>query len=157
MGSQSHSGWITLLALGLLTSIPQKTGAQGRLWPELITNDQECIDCHPDQVEAWRSSAMGRGFKVFKALHDKAPETLRAELKHPHTRNQYRVYQRTSPSGELTFRFEQRRGPLRVSHDAYAMIGAQHAQTFLWESEGALFELPLTQYLSRRNATSQVR
>ena len=93
---------------------------------------------------------MGQSFRLLETSHaptmssTPAPTRVLSELTHPRSRMRYRV---TSQAERLTF--HQRQGAIQDARNAYAVIGGQHAQTYLWRDADALFEAPLTLYGSR--------
>ncbi len=106
----------------------------------IAASEEACADCHPDTVERWRASPMGRSVGPIPS-----EAVTRTEVLHAASGLRYSV--ETTPGG---LRF----GEHASGHDdlrtAVQTIGSgNHTRSFLWRRGPRLFELPLTWYRGR--------
>ncbi|MCK6570949.1 tetratricopeptide repeat protein [Myxococcota bacterium] len=118
-------------------------------WPALRASEADCEDCHPDEVNAWRASAMGRSLLSYTdgpALR-RGVERPRAERTHPKTGQRFAVA--LDAGGRPVFSEPSALGAAkRVA--AYLIGSGAHTRSYLWSEGDALFEAPLTWYPQRR-------
>ena len=106
-----------------------------------------CIDCHQAEYESYLQTAHSRSFSGV----DVDAEPPSAELQHARSSRSYRIYRR---DGQL-----RHRELLHTSSDAALELGDHplryvvgsgiHARTYLIESDGFLFESPVTWYAAK--------
>ncbi len=124
--------WLIAFALGCQSEAPTppepatpKTGAAPEAAPE-------CEDCHPDEVEAWRASPMGRSAGPY------AGKLPKAEVVHPVTGATYSFEQGA---------FSERTPGHTETRRATGFIGSgSHTRSFVWSEGETDYELPLTWY-----------
>ena len=111
------------------------------------TGDAVCFDCHQDEWEGFQEHGMARSF--YKMTPDAAVEDFTASpLWHPASGFHYRVY---ASNGEF-FQEEYRLNKNNVkTHQLirrmdYVVGSGNAARTYLTESNGRLYEMPLTWY-----------
>ena len=47
-------------------------------WSEILDHEDTCADCHPQVVEAWESSPMGRSFQLIdRTVHSRSDPSLK--------------------------------------------------------------------------------
>ena len=110
-------------------------------WRELTDLDETCADCHPKVVEIWRQSPMGSSFKRLPIKRSESAPRLLYQITHKETGHRYSV---TDHGGALLFK--QAKGEVSDERWGQIAIGGTHAETYLWASDDALFEAPLTRY-----------
>ncbi|MEZ4472975.1 MAG: hypothetical protein R3F60_19760 [bacterium] len=121
------------------------TAAPARAEP----GDEVCADCHPDEVEAFRATGMGRSMApVADAPVIEAGGPV--EVAHPVSGFRYTVYR--DEAGRLWQEERLIADPTRVRRlEARYVIGSgNHGRSYAGLRDGTLVELPLTWY-SRRN------
>ncbi len=109
-----------------------------------------CADCHPDKVDGFASTGMGRSLyrpKDRPPIEDFTPE--KATVVHPISQRRYRAY--IDPDGrwwqEETFGDTAHRHRVEVE---YVVGSGNHTRSYLGRVEDELVQLPLTWYSERR-------
>ena len=97
-----------------------------------------CADCHPELVDSWAQTPMGRSFAPAAAFPDTPASAV-----HPDSRLSYAVDAR----GRFRALETERQA-------AYAVGSGTHARTWIWRDGPGLFELPLTWFSDGRWALS---
>lgn len=109
-------------------------------WAAWDAVDDQCADCHPDVVDAWRASPMGRS---LAAAPFAAPSGLPHSQRHPQSGVEYTAQARPG-SLTVTGRAGEATGTRAATH---VMGSGMHTQSFLWrDAAGAHRVLPLTWY-----------
>lgn len=103
-------------------------------WLAITAADEQCADCHPDIVEAWRRRPMGQSWT--RGADFTAPP---GQVTHPLSGLTY-----TARPVDGAWQFEDGQGPARVA-DQIVGSGA-HTRSFIWSSGGVMRLMPLTWY-----------
>ena len=110
----------------------------------------DCADCHPDEVDGFAKTSMGRAFyrpKGAPAMEDFSPE--RSKVYDPKTKIWFRTY----VDDEGRWWQEEsipRYGYKRAVEVVYVMGSGDHARSYVGLVDGELVQLPLTWYAIRR-------
>jgi tetratricopeptide (TPR) repeat protein len=111
---------------------------------------EACADCHPDHVEGFKQTGMGKSLYVIDVNTISEPWTIQAsETKHPSSNLTYRVFktedgrfwqEETLPGTDYSRRLE-----------AVLAIGSgNHTRSYLGWLDGTLIQLPLTYYFDAK-------
>lgn len=114
-------------------------------WQAIHAAEDTCGDCHPDAVDAWRASPMGRSLTPLGPGVE-PPPGLPAAITHPATGLRYGAA--TTPEGRIAFA-ERAEGFEHAQVAGLAVGSGMHTISYLWRRGGALFEAPLTWYAQR--------
>jgi len=114
-----------------------------------VTDEEQCADCHPEEVEAFHKTGMGRSLYPTKgAKQIEKFEKTAATVVHEPTGFAYRAY---IDSEGRWWQEESLAGTdYRKAVEAKYIIGSgNHTRSYLGHREGELVELPLTWYVQR--------
>ncbi len=109
-----------------------------------------CADCHPDEVEGFGATGMGRSLYPPDArppIEDFSAD--KSTIVHPITKRRYRAYidEKGRWWQEETFGDTAHKQRIEVK---YVVGSGNHTRSYLGELEGELVQLPLTWYSARR-------
>lgn len=133
------------------TTLPPVQAIQLPAVPKIRSDiTQACADCHPDHVEGFKNTGMGKSLYVMDAQSISEPWTvLASETKHPSSNLTYRAFktddgrfwqEETLPGTDYSRRLE-----------AVLAIGSgNHTRSYLGWLDGTLIQLPLTYYFEAK-------
>ncbi len=102
-------------------------------------SDDLCADCHPEEVDAWRASPMGRS--LGPAIGQVMQTLPAASIRHPSTGETFSVTRLGDGVHQSS---------AGVGYTAQWVIGSgAHTRSFLHRTDGRYFVLPLTWYAQR--------
>ncbi len=111
---------------------------------------EACADCHPDHVEGFKKTGMGKSLYVMNALTITEPWTIDAsETKHPTSNLTYRAFK--TDDGRFWQEESLPGTQYRRKLEAVMAIGSgNHTRSYLSWLDGTLVQLPLTYYFDAK-------
>ncbi len=147
MGEVPECRVVVLLALAFSACAPPAEEPAFRNLQAEYVGDAVCFDCHEDQWRGFQEHGMAHSF--FRLTRQNSVEDWEAApLWHEQSGFYYRVYARDSAYFQEEYRLDPRgeKAHRLIRQIAYVVGSGFAARTYLTQSGGRLYEMPLTWY-----------